>query len=240
MTAIEHAFPSKLPSRARILGPRLVAAGLLIVLAAVFLGPRWFPAVPRGDLVALGTLESTEVMVSSEVTARIVAIAVDEGQTVHAGDPLVQLDDAATQLQYRQSDTVNQQTIALQLAKYQLRAPRDGVILLRNAEPGEVAVAGASLLTIGSLGTLDLTVYVPQRDLGRVRLGQRVSVVAEALPDVSFDGVVDRINDQAEFTPRNAQTTDDRLNLVFGVKVRVRNVDSRLKPGMTANARFLE
>jgi len=220
--------------------PRLLIAVLVVAVAGYFLVPRWFPVGEGRGLMALGTLEATEVAISSEVSARIVSIPIEEGQSVRTGDLLVQLDDATTQLEYRRASTVDQQSITLQLAKYQLRAPRDGVILRRDAEPGEVAVAGATLLTLGDLSALDLTVYVPQNDLGRVHLGQRVSVVPEAAPDLSFNAQVRRIADQAEFTPRNTQTTKDRLDLVFGVKVHVANVEGRLKPGMTAMAWFLE
>jgi HlyD family secretion protein len=220
--------------------PRLLIAMVAVAVGGYFLMPRWFPPTGGGEITALGTLEATEVTVGSEVSARIVEIPVEEGQTVRAGDLLVRLDDSATQLQYREASTVDQQSLAIQLAKYQIRAPRDGVILLRNAEPGEVAVAGASLLTIGDLSALDLMVYVPQTDLGRVRLGQKVSVVPEAVPDAAFSGQVLHIANQAEFTPRNTQTTKDRLDLVFGVKVHVRNVGGRLKPGMTATASFQE
>jgi multidrug resistance efflux pump len=230
--------------RYRILGtravPRVLLALVVLAAAGYFLVPRWFPSGGSGQLTALGTLEATEVTISSEVSARILAIPVEEGQAVHAGDLLVQLDDATTRLAYQRASTVDQDSLALQLAKYQLRAPRDGVILRRDAEPGEVAIPGATLLTLGDLSALDLTVYVAQNDLGRVHLGRRVLVVPEAAPDLSFNGQVQRIADQAEFTPRNTQTTKDRLDLVFAVKVHVPNVGDRLKSGMTATAWFEE
>src|SRR5215471_14177884 len=83
--------------------PRLLVALLVLGVGGYFLVPRWFPPSSSGEIAALGTLEATEVTVSSEVSARIVEIPVEEGQTVRAGDLLVRLDDSAPQLQYRQA-----------------------------------------------------------------------------------------------------------------------------------------
>jgi multidrug resistance efflux pump len=236
------ALPRNLPGPKlrRALVVRLLVAAVVVAFVALVLIPRWIPPGSGDAPVALGTLEATEVSVSSEVNARVLSVAADEGQDVHAGDVLIRLDDAAIQLQSRQASAVDQQALAIQLAKYQLKAPSTGVVLRRDIQPGELAVVGAPLLAIGTLASLDLTVYVPQRDLDAVSLGQRVQVVAEALPAVAFDGQVRQIADRAEFTPRNAQTTNDRLNLAFGVKVRVSNARNQLKPGMTASALFLK
>ena len=75
-------------------------------------------------------------------------------------------------------------------------------------------------------------------DVGQVRVGQAVAVTADPFPDRVFYGVVVSTNQRAEFTPRNVQTQRDRLNLVFGVKIRVDNPQGELKPGMPADATF--
>ena len=103
---------------------------------------------------------------------------------------------------------------------------------------GEVASPGQTVVAISDLSSLDFTAYVLERDLGRVRVGQAVAVTADPFPGQTFSGVVTSINQRAEFTPRNVQTQADRLNLVFGVKVRVDNPDGSLKPGMPADATF--
>ena len=138
---------------------------------------------------------------------------------MHAGDVLVRLDDSLPQLQYRLGDAADQQVLQVQLSKYVLTAPLGGVVLRRSAEPGEVALVGAPLLIVADVANLDVTVYVLERDLGRIYVGQPVAVEAEASPGMSFPGIVRSVADQAEFTPRNVQTQRDRLNLVFGVKV---------------------
>jgi multidrug resistance efflux pump len=80
-------------------------------------------------------------------------------------------------------------------------------------------------------------VYVPEADLGRVSLGQTVEVTVDAYDDV-FIGQVSHIASQAEFTPKNVQTQEERVHTVFAVNIRLGNADHRLKPGMPADATF--
>jgi multidrug resistance efflux pump len=210
-------------------------------MLAGLIGTRYlFVASRGGALTALGTLEATEVTISSEVAARIREIAVGEGQSVPAGTVLVRLDDAVPQMQYRLGSPPEQQLLQVQLDKYTLAAPRSGVVLRRSAEPGEVALPGAPILTLADVTNLELTLYVLQQDLGRIYVGQPVELEIQALPGRVFAGAVSTVRDRAEFTPRNVQTAQDRLNLVFAVKVRVENPDQRLKPGMSVVARFVE
>ncbi|MBI4499132.1 MAG: HlyD family efflux transporter periplasmic adaptor subunit [Chloroflexi bacterium] len=234
--------PPKLPTRRHLDRRRLVAPVLLLALAAAAwsLGVRWLPADTGGALVAIGTLEAVELTVASEVTGRVVEVLAEEGDSVRAGDPLVRLDSATVDLQYRLAGPAERQLLALQREKYTLRAPRDGRVLRRAVQPGEVAVLGAGLLTLADPDRLELTVYVLQRDLGRVQIGAPVVIAAEALPGETFAGEVAAVSERAEFTPRNAQTPKDRLNLVFAVKVRLSAGDERLKPGMSVAARFVQ
>lgn len=220
---------------------RLVLVPVVLVVAAVavwVLGSRWLPASTNGDLVAIGTLEAVELTIAAEVTSRVVEVLVDEGDPVRAGDALARLDSSLLDLQHRLASPAERQLLALQLEKYILRAPRDGRVLRRAVQPGEVAVPGAGLLTMVDPGRIDLTVYVLQRDLGRVQVGAPVVIAAEALPAETFSGTVVSVADRAEFTPRNTQTPKDRLNLVFAVKVRLISPDGRLKSGMSVSARF--
>lgn len=230
--------PARAPQRWR----RRLIAGLLALAVFVVVGllRGWFAPPATGPLTALGTLEATEVTISAEVNARIRQVLAVEGQAVQAGDVLVRLDDAVPQLQYRLGTPAEQQVLQLQLEKYTLTAPVAGVVLRRSAEPGEVATVGAPLLTLADLSQLEATAYLPQRDLGRVYVGQPVTLEAEALPGARFLGTVRSVAERAEFTPRNTQTPRDRLNLVFAVKVRVSNPDRRLKPGMSVVVRFAE
>ena len=116
-----------------------------------------------------------------------------------------------------------------------LTTPIDGIVLDITMLPGEVAAAGATLLTVADLNKLTLTVYVPQNHLGQVHIDQPVQISINSFPDRIFEGHVSRIADRAEFTPRNVATQEERVNLVFAVEITVVNQDGALKPGMPAD-----
>jgi HlyD family secretion protein len=118
---------------------------------------------------------------------------------------------------------------------YALTAPIDGVVVDIIMRPGEVAAAGATLLTVADLDKLTLTVYVPQNQLGQVHLDQPVQITVNSFPDRVFAGYVSRIADSAEFTPRNVATQEERVNLVFAVEITVLNENNALKMGMPAD-----
>ena len=123
-----------------------------------------------------------------------------------------------------------------QIEKMTLVAPIDGVVTSRSAHAGEAAVAGVTLLTVAKLDEVNLTIYVPEDKLNRVFLGQAVEVQVDSFPGRVFMGTVSYISQQAEFTPRNVQTQEERVNMVFAVKVRLPNPQYLLKPGMPADA----
>ena len=117
-----------------------------------------------------------------------------------------------------------------------LVAPLTGWVVERVAHEGEMAVPGVSLLTLADLDSVTLTVYVPEPDIGTVSFGQQVNVFVDAFPGVPFPGHIIFIADQAEFTPKNVQTKEERVTTVFAVKIKLDNEDHRLKPGMPADA----
>jgi len=117
-----------------------------------------------------------------------------------------------------------------------LTAPIAGVVLSRSIEPGEVVGAGVSLLTVADLRTVWLRIFVPEDRLGKVKIGQQADVFVDAFPNRAFPARVTEIASQAEFTPRNVQTKQERAKLVFGVRLTLENRDALLKPGMPADA----
>jgi HlyD family secretion protein len=129
-------------------------------------------------------------------------------------------------------------TYDVQADKLVVRAPQAGVVLVRNIEVGEVVGPGASVLVLGQLDPLQLTVYLPEDSYGQVKLGQTAQVTVDSYPGVAFSATVVHIADQAEFTPRNVQTVEGRRTTVYAVKLDVPNPDSRLKPGMPADVSF--
>jgi len=131
-------------------------------------------------------------------------------------------------------------TIDLQLDKLEIKAPSSGVIMKRNVEPGETIVPGASLFQIGQLGSLEVTVYLPEEQYARVKPGQTAQVHVDAYPDKAFTATVLRIANQAEFTPRNVSTVEGRKDTVYGIRLSIENPDMALKPGMPADVTFTQ
>lgn len=130
--------------------------------------------------------------------------------------------------------------IQAQLDKLLVVAPIDGIVLTRLVEPGEVVAPGATLLTMGPLKELKITVYIPEDQYGTINLGQTTLVSVDSFPEETFEAKVIRIADQAEFTPRNVQTQEDRRTTVFAVELSIDNPDGKLKPGMPADVKFIK
>ncbi len=125
----------------------------------------------------------------------------------------------------------------VQLGKATLRAPRNGAIVARSVYTGEMAGPGLTALTLADLDNVTLTIYVPGLELGQVELGQALNVHVDAYTDRAFPGVVTHISDQAEFTPRNVRSPDQRAQRVYAVKIKIANPDHALKPGLPAEVK---
>ena len=145
---------------------------------------------------------------------RVEEIRIAEAQVAQAQARLAQIDKA--------------------IADCTIAAPLDGVVTAREREEGEVVAAGAPLLTVSRLDDPWLSVYVPEDRLAHLKLGQtaRVKVDGDA---ALHEGKVTFIAQEAEFTPRNVQTAEERTKLVYRVKIALPNADRRLKPGMPAD-----
>lgn len=114
-------------------------------------------------------------------------------------------------------------------------APIGGTITERFVEQGELAGTGSVLFRISNLSLMDITIYVTEIDLPKVQLNQKAVVTVDAFPDKEYEGKVVFISPNAEFTPKNIQTKDERTKLVFSVKVKVPNPDGTLKAGVPAD-----
>ncbi|MCS6953147.1 MAG: efflux RND transporter periplasmic adaptor subunit [Bryobacteraceae bacterium] len=129
--------------------------------------------------------------------------------------------------------------IEAQLRDTEALSPVDGVVLVTSAEPGETVAAGTTVLTIGDLERPWLRGYIGERDLGRVKLGQRVRVTTDSYPGKVYWGRVSFIAAQAEFTPKEIQTPEERVKLVYRIKVDLPNPRHELKSNMPADAEIL-
>ncbi len=118
-------------------------------------------------------------------------------------------------------------------------APFDGTVATRTAEPGEVVTAGTPVVTLIDLGKVYLRAFVPEGQIGRVRLGQPARVYLDSSPTTPIDAVVIRIDPQATFTPENTYFRDERVKQVVGVKLGLRGAVGFAKPGMPADGEIL-
>jgi len=126
--------------------------------------------------------------------------------------------------------------LKVQLDKMTLTTPTSGLVMERTVHRGEMAAAGATLMTIANLDEVTLTIYIPEDEIGKVKVGQTVEVSVDSFPGKVFEGRVSYIASEAEFTPKNVQTKKERVNMVFAVKVKIPNPEHELKPGMPADA----
>ena len=193
----------------------------------------------------LTTQEAKEVL---EARARVRVAqerldrAVDYLTSLESGDQSLQVKAADSSVQ--QAEAVLSQAraalalIDLQLEKTIIKSPVDGIVLTRNLEEGEMLAPGSTAVIIGQLKEVSLTVYIPETEYGKIKLGDTVSIAVDSFPGEKFIGTVTYISDQAEFTPRNVQTVDGRKTTVYAVRITVPNPNLELKPGMPADVTF--
>jgi HlyD family secretion protein len=283
---------------------------IIIIFVVVIVLPLYFILKNKDrkkneQLSASGTIEITEVEISSKVSGRIESLLIDEGDSVVKDQVLIELEAKELQAQLKQVEAAYQVSLAqlsqsrssldnlktnldrikelfkagsatqqqlddmktkFDVAKDQfnlashlteqnkatieliktnidnsiIKSPIDGLVLSKNTEMGEVVLPGNSLLTLGDLSRPWVKIYIKETDLGKVKLGQKAEVKIDTYPDKVFEGKVSYISSQAEFTPKNIQTKEERVKLVFGIKVSLDNPLQILKPGMPADVTLLE
>lgn len=128
--------------------------------------------------------------------------------------------------------------IDAQLAEMQIVAPTDSVLEVLSVKVGDVLPPNREVATLLLINHLWVRVYVPEPWLGKIKVGDEVKVRVDSYPGQDFPGKVEQINRQAEFTPRNVQTVEDRIRQVFGVKIRLPENDPHLRAGMAADVYF--
>ncbi len=125
----------------------------------------------------------------------------------------------------------------VQLREMKICAPSDSVLEVLTVKVGDVLAPNREIATLLLPNPLWVRVFVPEPWLGHIKVGDKVSVGTDAFPD-KFSGTVVQIARAAEFTPRNAQTVEERIKQVFGVKVRLDNAGGKLRAGMSADVAF--
>ncbi len=119
-----------------------------------------------------------------------------------------------------------------------LTAPFDGVILVRQAELGEVVSPGAAIVTLADIDHVWLRAYVNETDIGKIRLGEAATVTTNSYPGKEYPGRISFISEQAEFTPKSVETHAERVTLVYRIRIDIENTSHELVPGLPADAKI--
>jgi HlyD family secretion protein len=186
-----------------------------------------------GDPIALDAQVAAAKWAYEQASAGVDAASA-RLRLVDAGPTVEQLAVLRSQVQQAQSAVG---VLQAQRAKLTLRAALDGLVMSRTAHVGEMAAPGSALYALAALDPVKLTLYIPEAQVGRLRIGQTAMIQVDSFPGESFRGEVIFLSSQAEFTPKNVQTQKERVNTVFAVRVAVPNPEMKLKPGMPADAR---
>jgi HlyD family secretion protein len=190
-----------------------------------------------------GTLEFTEHGVGARVAGRLSSLRVDEGDEVKQNQLIATLEryDQTKRDYERISKLVHQggatqqavEQAGLTFEDQQIASPVEGVVLTKIHESGEVVATGSPVVVIGDRKKIWIKIFVPEGVINRVRMNQPATLKFDGL-DQLFKGHVSFIAPKAEFTPRNVQTEEERVTQTFAVKVTLDEVESYLRPGVTA------
>ena len=131
-----------------------------------------------------------------------------------------------------------EQLLRRQIKDSEVRAPSDGFIDIRHIEIGELASPGTILFTLIDLTRTYVKAYIPEKYMGNLKTGNLVEVISDSFPNRAFKGKIDFISDKAEFAPKDIQTKEERLKLVFMIKSYLENPQRELKPGMPVDVRI--
>lgn len=192
-------------------------------------------------LAALQSFEQNPQQLQAQVVRAQTALETAEAEMARAQAQLDDLKAGPTSEQMQSAEgRVGEAEAAVAAVETQIRrmtltAPASGVLLEQTVHPGELAAPGMPVITLADLDTVELTVYVTAGDLDRVALQQQVDVSVNSFPGETFEGTIMHISDEAEFTPSGVQTEEQRVNLVYAVKIRLPNPGHQLKPGMPAD-----
>jgi HlyD family secretion protein len=122
----------------------------------------------------------------------------------------------------------------------QVVAPSAATVEVLDVRPGDLIAPNTPIATLLEKDQIYVRIYIPETEYGRLKLGQKAEVRVDSFPDTVFEGVLEQINQQAEFLPRNVQTREERVHQVFGVKIRINDPAGRVLAGMAADVKLKE
>ncbi|EDO1564569.1 HlyD family efflux transporter periplasmic adaptor subunit [Salmonella enterica subsp. enterica serovar Cerro] len=223
-------------------------AGILVAVAAIAWWMLRPAGIPEGFAASNGRIEATEVDIATKIAGRIDTILVSEGQFVRQGEVLAKMDTRVLQeqrleaiaqikeaesavaaaralLEQRQSEMraaqATERRIVADIDDSELKAPRDGRVQYRVAEPGEVLSAGGRVLNMVDLSDVYMTFFLPTEQAGLLKIGGEARLVLDAAPDLRIPATISFVASVAQFTPKTVETHDERLKLMFRVKARI-------------------
>jgi HlyD family secretion protein len=192
--------------------------------------------------VAEASTEASRKQVAAAEASLLAAEAQLDNPRIKASDRLTlerQVDELKAQIEAAQADVEADEAelrrVEADLSDLRILAPIAGTILTRSAEPGRVIAPGQTILTMVDLDKLYLRGFVPEGDIGRVKVGQQAEVFLDSNPDQAVPAEVIRIDPQVMFTPENTYFKDDRVKQVLGIKLGLKGASGFAKPGMPAD-----
>ena len=233
--------------------PRILVFIFIIIFSTVFY---LYYKRSMEEFFYAGTVEATEIDLSSRLNSVLDKVCIREGDKVKKGQKLIALSCEELKVAYDSAEkdydrakqlleagSMNQEAfdrakfkrddIEVRLKWAEIFSPLEGTVLTSYHEEGEWVNVGTRLLTLADLSRVWAYVYVPESTLAKIRLGMKVSGFFANGEETPLTGTIIKINDEAEFTPKNVQTRKERTRLVFGVKIEFENPKTFLKPGMT-------
>lgn len=193
-------------------------------------------AQERLDLVREGPRQETIAAARAQVARADAAIQAAEANRIEVRRKQQELTGRRAEIERAQAQVGITEAL---LDDTTLVAPMDGVVLVKASELGEVIAAGTTIATLGDLEHPWLRAYINETDLGKIKIGGRAELRTDSFPDKVYEGRISYISDEAEFTPKQIQTAEERVKLVYRIKIEVDNADHELKSNMPVDAEIL-
>ncbi|MBF0361932.1 MAG: efflux RND transporter periplasmic adaptor subunit [Oligoflexia bacterium] len=235
----------------------------LFIILTISAGFIYHKVVNKEGFYYSGTVEATKIDLSSRLQSVVEKIYVDEGDEIKVGSPLVKLscEDIIVALRQSKQDfergkrlfkeksipqdrfehlQTSLDDLTIKNSWCEIASPIGGTILNKYKEPAEYVFAGTKLLTVANLDEVWATFYLPEKTISQLKLKTEVLCYISELNMKEIKGVIRKISEQAEFTPKNVQTREERTRLLYGVKIYFNNKERILKPGMNLEIKFPE
>ena len=193
--------------------------------------------VPNQQQVALKT--ATLAQANAKLTEDQTLLDMLTGGSIPdnaTGAGLAQLQNATINVQSAQASL---DLLDDQIGKMTIAAPVDGIVMTRSVDPGNVVNPGTELLSLARLNDLTITVYIPEIDNGKIKLGQNAMVSVDAFPGETFNATVAQISNQPVFLPRTTQTASGSTTTVYAIQLELKDTSGKIKPGMPADVSFV-